>query len=274
MKSDSTKRIGIEDLKTLHTPSPTIHKGQNGKLLIIAGSEKYHGSLVFATKIASKIVGLVYISSVPENHILIQRMKSRVAEFITIPRTEVLSFLPQVDAILVGPGMEVTEETRHVVNTILRRYPRTPIVLDADALSVVDKRLLHSQCILTPHKGEFQRCFGLSPTRQHAIQMAKKFNCVVVLKGRTSIVASPTTDKINTTGNAGMAKGGTGDVLAGLIAALACTNDPFLAACAGTFLNGLAGDRLQEKYSFYYNASDLITEIPRAFAWVQRYSRR
>jgi NAD(P)H-hydrate epimerase len=100
---------------------------------------------------------------------------------------------------------------------------------------------------------------------------AKKYGCRIVAKGKTDYVASRDEFKINTTGNVGMTKGGTGDVLAGLIAGFAATNDLFLAASAGVFINGLAGDRLKKKVSRYYNASDLVNEIPKTIKWCEDF---
>ena len=253
------EKIGIGEVKVLHKPSEKSHKGDNGKLLIIGGSKTYHGASILAAKIASKIVDLVYFSSVPENNELVKKMKSKLCDFITVSREEVFKFVKKVDAVLIGPGMEPDKETENIVNQLLKKYPSKKFILDAGALRVVDKKLLNENCIITPHKQEFK-----------ALKITKKYNCVIVLKGRKDYVSNGKELKINTTGNAGMTKGGTGDVLAGLIAALACKNDLFLAACAGVFINGFAGDRLKKKVSYYYNASDLINEIPKTIKKIQR----
>lgn len=120
-----------------------------------------------------------------------------------------------------------------------------------------------ARCVLTPHRQEFRAAFGVAPTYANVAVMAKKYRCVIVLKGPEDIICSPRECRINKTGNAGMTKGGTGDVLSGLIAGLACKNDLFLAACAGAYINGLAGDRLKARASYYFSASDLIDEVPR-----------
>jgi hypothetical protein len=96
-----------------------------------------------------------------------------------------------------------------------------------------------------------------------AEDFAKRHNCIILLKGKEDIVCSPQECCLVKGGNAGMTKGGTGDVLAGLVAALACKNDPFLAAAAGSYINKAAGDALFEKVGYYFNASDLIEEIPK-----------
>lgn len=256
-------KIGAKDIKLLYQPSPHSHKGDNGKLLIIAGSQKYHGALFLAAKIASKIVDLVYISSIPENNQLIKKLKSDLAEFITVSHQEIDSQIKDVDCVLIGPGLGVSQSTEKLVNNLLKRFPEKKFILDADALKVVDKKLLNEDCIITPHRQEFKTLFGQSATQKSVKAMARKYGCIIVLKGQTDFVISPNQFKINKTGNAGMTKGGTGDVLAGLISALACKNNLFLSACVGVYLNGLAGDRLKKKVSYYYNASDLVEEIPK-----------
>lgn len=266
------EKIGVGEVKILHKPSKKSHKGDNGKLLIIGGSKMFHGAPLLAAKIASKIVDLVYFSSILENNELIKRMKSKLCEFITVPRDEVVNFVNaelsrSIDTILIGPGMGISEETRTITNQLLKRFKNKRFVLDADALKVVDKKLLNKNCIITPHREEFKRLFGLAASKKAVFKMARKYKCIIVLKGAKDYVSDGNELKVNTTGNVGMTKGGTGDVLAGLIAALACKNDLFLAASAGAFINGLAGDRLKKKSSYYYNASDLIDEIPKTIKW-------
>ncbi len=119
-----------------------------------------------------------------------------------------------------------------------------------------------SQVIITPHPKEFERVFGMAPTSENVQTMAKQFGCIIVLKGHEDIVCRPGEAVIISGGNAGMTKGGTGDVLAGLIASLACTNELWLSACAGSFFNKKAGESLEKRMGLYFNASDLALEIP------------
>jgi len=300
------KKIGVGEIKILQQPNSKSHKGENGKLLIIGGSKKYHGAPLLAAKIASKIVDLIYFFSVPKNNVLIQEMKSKLCEFIAINQEEILwhteqvkritkSFekdnriktvkqntktkkkhfnLNQINTILIGPGLDNTEKLGIFVNQLLQKYPKKKYVLDADALKYLNKKLLSQNVILTPHQEEFKRLFNLKANKENVFKIAKKYNCIIVLKGKNDYVASTQKIKINQTGNSGMTKGGTGDVLAGLIAALACQNDLFLAACAGVFLNGLAGEQLAKKVGIYFSASDLIEEIPKIIKWCQDFKRK
>lgn len=258
-----TKKINLAEIKSLLKPKANSHKGDNGKLLIIGGSRKYHGAPILAAKIAGKIVDLVYFSSVPENNSLVKKMKAKLCEFITVTHNEINRQIKEVDAVLIGTGMEVSQKTKKLVNGLLKKFSYKKFILDAGALRVVDKKLLNKNCLITPHHQEFKALFGTPATAKSVKKAAKKYSCIIVLKGQVDYVASPLKFAVNKTGNQGMTKGGTGDVLAGLIAALACKNGLFLAASAGVFLNGLAGDRLKKKVGYYYNASDLVEEIPR-----------
>ncbi len=323
-------KIGPGEVKALYKPPFSSHKGQNGQLMIIAGSERYHGAPLLAAKMASKIVDLVFFSSVSENNELVKKMRSKLCEFIVVPREEVEAFIKRCDAILIGPGMGMSEETKELTNRLLKKYLNKKFVLDADALKLVDLKLLSlrakqsnpalvrdrhtrpmsiglarddSQCVLTPHAGEFQTLFKIKATPENVAKMTKKYKCVIVLKGAVDVVcgnecytlkgelhnplpflkgelerdfgvqtsACNFICKKDYAGNAVLTKGGTGDVLAGLIAALGCKNDLFLAACAGTFLLGKSGERLFKKFSYYYNPSDLILEIPKTIKWCEDY---
>ena len=268
--NEKMKIIDFNDLRRFHQPKPRSHKGDNGRLLIIAGSEQYHGAALLAATVASKIVDLVYFSSVPENNQLVQKMKSRLIDTIVVPRSKVEEYVRKSDVVLIGPGLGVSDETKELVNRLLRHFRRKRFVLDADAFKVVDKRLLSSKCVVTPHRGEFRLLFGVQPSAQAALRAARCYGCVVVLKGSTDYVATSRGLWVNRTGNAGMTKGGTGDVLAGLIAALACTNSLKVAAIAGVYVNGLAGDRLHARRSWYFSASDLAGEIPKTLQQIVR----
>lgn len=265
------ERVGAGEVKALNRPGEQSHKGENGRVLIVAGNDKYHGALLLASKTAAKIADLVFVSSTPENRQLIKKLKPKLAEFITVEEKEIPTYSQKADAILVGPGLGTGEEAKNKVNRIVSGNKKKKIILDADALKVVDKKLLHSNCLVTPHAGEFQELFGVKPTQENVKKMAQKYNCTILLKGNKDIISDGEELKINKTGNPGMTKGGTGDVLAGLVTGLAGRNDLFLSACAAAFINGLAGDRLQKRKSYYYSASELIEEIPKTVKWSEEY---
>jgi NAD(P)H-hydrate epimerase len=129
------------------------------------------------------------------------------------------------------------------------------------------RKLLHLNVVLTPHAGEFKRLFGMSATAASVKAMAKKYSCVILCKGPTDYVASPTAFALNRTHHVGMTKGGTGDVLAGLTSALMASHtSPFQAACASAYLNGYAGVRLSKKMGAHFSSEDLVNELPTAAA--------
>jgi len=263
------KKINKDIIKKLYFPLKRSRKYDNGVMLFLGGSKKFHGAPWFVIEVASKILDLVFYSSVPENNRLMQKIQAKNPCFVPIPRKEVFEVIKETDAILMGPGMGVSKDTKQLANLILRKYPEKKYVLDADALRVVNLKFLNKNVIITPHYREFKFLFGKKTNHENAKKMAKKYGCIIVLKGQKDIICSPKQCVYNTTGNQGMTKGGTGDVLAGLTVALACKNDLFLSACAGTLINGLAGDSLYKKVGVYYNALDLVNEIPRILSFLR-----
>lgn len=245
-------------LTELYHPAPNSHKGDNGRLLIIAGSPKYHGALVLCATMAAKMVDLVYVHTTKDNFALIKKMRERLAEFIYINEKDLGHTIAEVDAILIGPGLEPNASARKLVNGILKKYPQKKILIDAGALRVVDLNLLHENCLVTPHVGEFQAVFDLPATPENATELSRRYPAVIVLKGRTDYICQHGQVWTNTTGNAGMTKGGTGDVLAGLLAALLTKNSPLDSASAAAYLSGRAGEELAKKEGIYYSASELI----------------
>jgi NAD(P)H-hydrate epimerase len=236
-------------LDQIKLPAPDSHKGQNGKLLIIGGSELFHAASKWSLDIVSKFVDMVFYSSVPSNNELVKEAKANFWNGIVVPQTGLGDFLEEADCVLIGPGMERDKKTEVMVNNLLSKYPDKKWVIDAGALQMVDTALLNSHHIITPHQKEFQRLVGLDqPTLLLKGPVDK-----VSFQGKTIEVEG---------GNAGMTKGGTGDVLAGLVAALYCTHDAVTAAVVASFINKKAGESLYHRVGPYFNASDLVNEVP------------
>jgi ADP-dependent NAD(P)H-hydrate dehydratase / NAD(P)H-hydrate epimerase len=289
-------------LNQLYIPSPDSHKGQNGKLLLIGGSHLFHAASLWALTIASRVVDMVFYASVPENNHIVQHAKQEFRNGIVIRREDIDDYAKEADCILIGPGMVRTEksekydvknmnpedktihnssfilhnlrdldqiedeglQTRYITQYILQKYPEKKFVLDAGALQMMEPEWLQpvKHVILTPHPQEFERLFGVPPTPELVSELSQRLGCVIVLKGKEDIVCGPDECVQIHGGNAGMTKGGTGDVLAGLIGALACNNDMYLSACAGSFFNKKAGESLSKRMGLYFNSSDLALEIP------------
>jgi len=255
-------RATRNDLKHLHIAKANSHKGQNGKLLLIGGSELFHAASLWSLTVASRIVDLVHYASVPENNEVVKKAKEEFRNGIVIRRDEIHDYIEEDDVILIGPGMERTCETEELTNNLVTKYPDKQWVIDAGALQMIDPNKIPKNAILTPHHQEFALLQIKSSGTNTPEQLAQKFNCIIVLKGVVDIVTNGTDTKEIVGGNAGMTKGGTGDVLAGLIAALNTTNDPFLSAVAGSFINKAAGDELYKSVGPFFNATDLANEIP------------
>ncbi|MDQ3009015.1 MAG: NAD(P)H-hydrate dehydratase [bacterium] len=251
-------------LKQLRLPADDSHKGQNGKLLLIGGSELFHAASKWSLDIASQIVDMVFYSSVPGNNELIKEAKGNFWNGIVIERADIDQYAQEADCILIGPGMIRSQETADVTNQILRHYRDKRIVLDAGALQMLDPSLLHKNCILTPHARELERVLSkIDDDSEVAMQKLLQKEVLVVLKNQQDTISTLDKELIVTGGNAGMTKGGTGDVLAGLIAALYCTHDQWTAAVAGSYFNKRAGDELYQEVGPYFNATQLAAQLPK-----------
>ena len=262
-------KFNPDDLKDLYIPASGSHKGENGKLLIIGGSVLFHAASLWSLQVASRIVDMVFYSSVPENNVLVEKEKKEFRNGIIVPRNRIQHYIEEAECILIGPGLprkdgveESDDDTKELTECLFKNYPNKKWVVDGGSLQVADPKLLPENAILTPHHQEFQTLFKLSPTPENVQKMALKFNCTILLKGETDYVSNGTETVQISGGNAGMTKGGTGDVLAGLVAALYCKSDVFLSATASSFINKKAGDSLAKKTGIYFNASDLANEIP------------
>lgn len=258
------KIISASIFRHLYYPKINSNKRQNGCLLIIAGSGKYHGSLIYALKTASRVVGLIYVLSTKENQNLVMKLKEKTAEFIPVSKISEA----EVDVILIGPGLGVSLKTYRLVKQVLDSGQKA--VLDADALNVLDDKLkekLGPNHILTPHHGEFKRAFNLAPNATNLRAMAKRYHCYIALKGEDDLVVDPEGNiVINKIGNAGMAKGGSGDVLAGLMSALFCKNSASLSAQAALFATDRASRELFKTRKYFYNSEDLGEQLPKTLA--------
>lgn len=253
--------IDASVLAQVYRPPKKSHKGENGRVLVIAGSDKYHGSMLLTVQTASRIVDMVYVHSVAKNLKLIDKLKSETAVFVNVDENELADTAKKADVIVVGPGIESSKKNTELLEMILRRFADKKILLDASAFDCLDPELLHKNCIITPNAAEFERVFKKPPIPQNVLGVSQQYGCVVVLKGPSDYVSDGNIIYENQTGNAGMTKGGTGDALSGLIGGLLAKNDKMVAGEAGVYINGWAGDRLYEKKGTFYNAEDLIDEI-------------
>lgn len=261
--------------------APESHKGNYGKLLLLCGSVGYTGAPALAAMAALRTgAGLVYLG-VPQAIYEIEAGKLLEpvvfpldcdnGAYATTASGQIRDLLHRVDAVLIGPGSGRTAGVSDVLETVLKEFSG-PVVIDADGISLLSehKDLVRGRCgqtILTPHNGEFVRLYGeIGSDRKHAAEtLAKNLNAVVLLKGHRTIITDGYTSYENHTGNPGMAVGGSGDVLAGMIVALLGHRLPPLeAAACGAWLHGAAGDLCAEKFGQYSMLpSDMLNMLPR-----------
>lgn len=268
-------------LSLLPDRNPWGHKGNFGKLLLLCGSRGYTGAAFFAAMGALRSgAGLVFLG-VPESIYGIEAVKLNEPVIFPLPDAggrlsadavpEILTRLPQMDAVLVGPGLGQSEGTLAVVRAVLEKA-ECPVVVDADGINVLSahRDLLRgrkSPTILTPHDGEFARLGGVigEDRMSAAAALAEELGCVALLKGHETCITDGTDGYLNPTGNPGMAVGGSGDVLAGVITALLGAGLPPLeAAACGAWLHGAAGDRCAAELGQYgMLPTDMLSALPR-----------
>lgn len=257
------------------------HKGDFGKLLLLCGSRGYTGAPYFAAMGALRVgAGLVYLG-VPESIYGIEAVKLHEPVVFPLPECggqlsegaveELLLRLPRMDAVLIGPGLGLGAGCFQVLEAVLR-HAACPVVVDADGITLLSRHMdilrgRTAPTVLTPHDGEFARLFGPpGPDRmESAKKAAEESGSIVLLKGHRTCVTDGTRAFTNPTGNPGMAVGGSGDVLAGIITGLLGQGiAPLEAAALGAWLHGAAGDVCAQELGEYgMLPSDLLEALPR-----------
>jgi ADP-dependent NAD(P)H-hydrate dehydratase / NAD(P)H-hydrate epimerase len=283
----------MKGLKTFLKRPKKSHKGDYGRLLIVAGSRGMSGAAYLASMAALRSGCGVVTLGIPRS--LNTVLEKRAVEVITKPLPETSTgslssgaishiqlFLKQTDALCLGPGLSTHPRTRALVHQLLPKL-NCPTLIDADGLNCIADRtgLLKASkasIVITPHAGELSRLIKV-PTRkinqdriQTAITFSRKSGTVVLLKGHRTVVASPEGKYyLNMTGNPGMATAGSGDVLSGILSAfLAQGADSYHAACWAAYLHGLSGDRAaRQKGETSLIASDILEFLPAAFKFVR-----
>jgi NAD(P)H-hydrate epimerase len=272
-------RLKNRDLKS--------HKGNNGRLLIIGGSNDYSGAPAIAGMAAIGAgADLVYVASPVNAADAIKAtspdliVKSLEGDKLSLAHAdELLELSGNVDAVLIGPGAGIDDETSKLFNVLVAKIKK-PIVLDADALKQVELKLIKNRddVILTPHIFEFKSFFEVEDDLKLDIdsynfkkvdenitefqKISRQIKGTVIVKGQYDLILSGTRFRINKSGNPGMTVGGTGDALAGITASLLSQGlNPFDSACLGVFINGLAGDEAYNEKGNGFSATDLVSYI-------------
>ena len=268
-------------LNILPDRDPFAHKGKFGKILLLCGSEGFTGAAALAAMGALRSgAGLVFLG-VPRSIYTIAAVKLTEAIVFPLPDEggklsrealpEILERLPKMDAVLVGPGLGQSQGVSEIVRAVLVRAD-CPVVVDADGINVMAKHMdilrgRQAPTILTPHDGEFSRLGGIIGDNRVAAaeQMAGDLGVIMLLKGHRTTITDGSTTYINHTGNPGMAVGGSGDVLAGIIVSLLGQGiAPLEAAACGAWLHGAAGDRCAAELGQYgMLPTDMLNVLPR-----------
>lgn len=262
--------------------NPEAHKGDFGRILLLCGSVGYTGAACMAARAAVRCgAGLVYVG-VPDavypivagklDEPMVFPLPSEDGKLSSAAQKWILQMLPQMDAVLVGPGLGQSRGVLECVMAVLQEA-KCPVILDADGINVLAGHidvLRESACpvVVTPHPGEFRRLGGdlSAGSREEAAKdLAKDFNCICLLKGHRSVITDGSSCHVNPTGNPGMAVGGSGDVLAGMLTAFAGQGLPLLeAASAAAWLHGAAGDLCAAELGQYAMLpTDMIEALPR-----------
>ncbi len=265
------------------------HKGDFGHVLVVAGSPGMTGAGCLAARAAQRAgAGLVTLA-LPRSLNLAAEIAASSVMSMPLPETEdgvlgleaasqVLAQAERFDVLAIGPGLGRSQQTRRMVRRLVTNAA-VPVVVDADGLNALAEdlqplRRRRAPTILTPHPGEMSRLAALEGTAQVqedrvgvAQGFAREHGCIVALKGAGTVVTDGERVRINETGNPGMATGGTGDVLTGLVAGLLCQGlDPFDAARLGAFAHGLAGDlAAQTTGELSLVAEDMLACVPKVF---------
>jgi ADP-dependent NAD(P)H-hydrate dehydratase / NAD(P)H-hydrate epimerase len=271
----------------LRQRKPDSHKGDFGHIFIIAGSRRYSGAALLSAEAAMRSgAGMVTLGMPASLCVPIIKIKPKEVMLLPLAETKegtisfaaykkIFSFIKTADVVVLGPGLGLDASTQRLVKKLVKTITK-PLVIDADALTAAaGMRGLRffANTIATPHPGEMARLINIPAAviqkkrKEVAKNFAAHYNSTVVLKGSRTVVSSPDgAVYVNRTGNPGMATAGSGDVLAGIIAAfLGQGLDAFNAAKYGVYLHGLAGDiAVLEKTQLSLIASDIIDFLPKA----------
>ena len=257
------------------------HKGDYGKILLLCGSRGFTGAAALAAMGALRTgAGLVYLA-VPERIYAIEAVKLTEPVVLPLPDEggklcaasipEIAALLPKMDAVLIGCGLGQSEGTPAVLRAVLEEFAG-PVVVDADGINLLARHMdilreRHAPTILTPHAGEFARIGGNNEADRVAEteRFAKEYGCILLLKGHETVISDGEETYVNQTGNPGMAVGGSGDVLSGIIVSLLGQGiEPLTAASCGAWLHGKAGDICAEEIGQYgMLPTDMVEVLPR-----------
>lgn len=264
-------------LTEFQLPKKDSHKGQNGKLFIIGGSSLFHSALVWAAETASYFADMVHASSTPDNNEILLSLKKKWQNGIVVSVSDREHYVREDDVILIGTGMmregKESQEDRELIKHLFAMFPDKKWVIDAGALQIMNKEWLKkfkTKPILTPHQKEFQTLFGediLSLSREDKIKIvtktAKEYRVILLVKCGYDIVSDGEKTVVVDGGNAGLTKGGTGDILASLAACFYTKHEGVQSAVLSSYLLKKTADELFKEKKYWFNNSDIISSLPK-----------
>lgn len=263
--------VGPGDMLLYPVPKEDSHKGENGRLLVIGGGP-YIGapamSALAAMRVGVDVVRIATpkrsfaaIASMTPNFIMHQLPGDVLQEKDV---KDLLELTKKVDAVLIGPGLGTADETMAAVREFVLRCKK-PMVVDADGITAISvMSVVTENVIITPHRGEFEKFSGFSLSGCDLMDISKKRNVTILLKGVTDVIVHNDKKRTNRSGTPAMTVGGTGDVLSGIVAGLLSKGmDTFNAASLGAFISGAAGEKAYDEFSYGLLATDVIDMIPK-----------
>ena len=298
IKTKDLKKVR-DFFKKFNLPKENSHKGQNGKVLIIGGSSLFHAASLWAAEVASHFVDIVHYCSTKENQKIFLNLKTKFRNGIVVSKKDLIYYVKEDDAILVGPGMirkdklniknqvskiylkhqkdliDIKDEglyTYFLPKFLIENFSQKKFVFDAGALQMMEKEWLlklKTPAILTPHQKEFERLFGekifdLDFEKKVEIvkKYAKKYKIIILLKAIKDIVSDGDKTYVVEGGNQGLTKGGSGDVLAGLVVSFYAKNKALESAVFASILLKKTADILFLEKGYWYNINNLIEAVP------------
>lgn len=261
---EASSIVGPGDMLRYPVPESGSHKGDNGKVMLISGGP-YFGAPIMASMAALRSGADIVRVFTPQSSAAVVSAYNPVLMVTPLPGDHLtkesvdplLQESEKYDAILIGPGLGISEDTADAVRMFTERC-RKPMVIDADGLNAVSGMRFEVPSVLTPHRREFERLGGDEPSH-----VAERMNATVLLKGSVDIITDGTACRTNRTGTPAMTGAGTGDVLAGIVSALLSKGmSAFDAAALASYVCGKAGELCFERRSYGMIATDLIDAIP------------
>ena len=275
IKTSDTKLVKTI-LSKLSLPKPNSHKGQNGRVLIIGGSSLFHSASLWAAEVASHFCDIVHYSSTVENEKIFLSLKKKFRNGMIVPQEKIMEYAKEDDAILVGSGMmregKEAKYTFDLTKSLIENFPDKQFVFDAGSLQMMKPEWLLSlkkPAVITPHQKEFEKLFNqsiLNLTMEEKTktveETAKEYQTIILLKAVIDIISDGKQTYVVEGGNAGLTKGGTGDILAGLTTALSAANLSLMAAVSASILLKKTGEKLFQSKGYWYNIDNIIELIP------------